>query len=168
MLSVGRQSHGGKLTIFPFTDQISKIGLKPAAGSVEVWHSATGASLYISPPSASGSFLSAFWHIPVGSAPKLVTVFLNDKGWKITILKNTARPKSWIKDPEPRPRESERPPESLDRSRLLGFPEKGAYKVDVSAFLALEACLNSSMACMHVLIFPCWLGSRLYVAICRW
>ncbi|CAE7497232.1 unnamed protein product, partial [Symbiodinium sp. CCMP2592] len=35
----------GKLTIFPFTDQISKVGLKPAAGSVEVWHSASGTSL---------------------------------------------------------------------------------------------------------------------------
>ncbi|CAE7664612.1 unnamed protein product [Symbiodinium sp. CCMP2592] len=53
----------GKLTIFPFTDQISKVGLKPAAGSVE---------------------------IPVGSEPNLAPVLLNEKGWKIPILKNTA------------------------------------------------------------------------------
>ncbi|CAE7708965.1 unnamed protein product [Symbiodinium sp. CCMP2592] len=80
----------GKLTIFPFTDQISKVGLKPAAGSVEVWHSASGTSLYISPPAAAGSLLSAFWQIPVGSEPNLATVLLNEKGWKIPILKNTA------------------------------------------------------------------------------
>ncbi|CAE7223682.1 unnamed protein product [Symbiodinium sp. CCMP2592] len=95
----------GKLTIFPFTDQISKVGLKPAAGSVEVWHSASGTSLYISPPAAAGSLLSAFWQIPVGSEPNLATVLLNEKGWKIPILKNTASLKECILY-RPKPAES--------------------------------------------------------------
>ena len=47
-------------------------------------------------PAASVSFLSAFWQIPVGSAPNLVTVLLNEKGWKFPILKNTAQLKGCI------------------------------------------------------------------------
>ncbi|CAE7026703.1 unnamed protein product [Symbiodinium sp. CCMP2592] len=115
----------GKLTIFPFTDQISKIGLKPAAGSVEVWHSATGTSLYISPPAAAASLLSAFWQIPVGSEPNLATVLLNEKGWKIPILKNTAPLKECILY-RPKPAESLRASaQELDQGSAASRKRKG-------------------------------------------
>ena len=83
------KAKANKLNFFPFTDSISKIGTRPAAGSVEVWHIATGTSLFVSGPASNSHLLAGYWQISTGSEANLATVILNEKGWKVPILRNT-------------------------------------------------------------------------------
>ena len=93
-LVVARESCGkGKLRLFPFTDSVTKIGLKAGAGasSVEVTHEATGCSFWVSGPSSKHLMSVGYWCVMKGTTEKanLKVKQVTEHGWRLPVLENT-------------------------------------------------------------------------------